>query len=158
MLNTKDHFLLGEFFEIFDKQMQLLDNLRTDVACSDNVNIFEGFPRDLSFIRGEAVIIPKGELKTMSKPDHVILSLHPYYDRRFEHCLGLTSSLCTEKRLEVLFDLKEKWTRGELDTYLMPFVDLSVKFDTYLMKNTRMIREPNPFDPTKEVAYFLKKF
>lgn len=160
MLNTKDHFFLSEFFEIFEKQMQLLDNLRNEVASGSDSsgNIFEGCPRDLSFLRGEAIIIPRNELKSVSKPDHVILSFHPYYDRRFEHCLGLPSSLSSEKRIAVLFDLKDKWTRGELETYMTPFVDLSVKFDTYLMKNTRMIREPNPFDPAKEVAYYLKKF
>jgi hypothetical protein len=52
--------------------------------------------------------------------------------------------------------VKEKWTKNELEAFLDPFLD--VKFDTYLMKNTRMIKEKNPFNPSVEVMYYVKKF
>lgn len=60
--------------------------------------------------------------------------------------------------MEALFRIKDKWSKGELEAQLVPFIDLNVKFDSYLMKNTRMIKETNPFDSSKEVAYYLRKF
>ena len=86
--------------------------------------------------------------------DDVIYYAHPYYSRKFEFCSG-----SAEQRLEALFRIKERWTKGELESYLSPFIDLSVKLDTYLNKSTKMIIEKNPFDSSKDVAlYYIKKF
>ena len=103
-----------------------------------NNNLFEGYSDyDLSFLRGFAFLIPMQDIKTLSKPqDHVIKFAHKYYSKEFEYCGG-----SAEKRLEALFNLKDKWTKGEIEAYLKPFIDLNVKLDTYLMKNTRMIKE-----------------
>ena len=59
-------------------------------------------------------------------------------------------------RLAALFGVKEKWTKGELEAFLEPYLD--VKLDVYLMKNTRMIKDRNPFDPQSEVMLYIKKF
>ena len=89
----------------------------------------------------------------VNKSDHVIKRLHPFLSMEFENCNG-----SAEKRLEVLFQIKDKWTKKELEGYLLPFIDLTVKFDAYIMKNTRFVKERNPFDPEIEVAYYLRKF
>jgi len=38
------------------------------------------------------------------------------------------------------------------------YVDKSVNFDNYLIKNTKIIKEKNPFNKDIEIAYYLKKF
>jgi len=89
----------------------------------------------------------------VNKQDDVIKLLHPFYSIEFENAYG-----SIERRLEGLYEVKDKWTKQELEIYVKPFIDLNVNFDTYLMKNTKIIKEKNPFDMTKEVNYFLKKF
>ena len=166
-LEFKNHYLLGEYLEALNKALELalpvpesslVDPKQESAAISSPFNVFKNLfenykDQDLSFLKGYAILIPASELKANYRDDHVIKSLHIYYAEEFRHCLG-----SHEKRLEVLFTIKEKWTKGELETYLTPFIDLTLKFDTYLMKNTRMIREKNPFDPSQEVAYYVKKF
>lgn len=85
--------------------------------------------------------------------DHVIKSLDPFFSPEFEYC-----NASAEQRLEALFKVKDRWTKGELEAYVAPFIDLTAKFDTYLMKNTRMVRDKNPFDSKLEVAYYMRKF
>ena len=53
-------------------------------------NLFEGFKGyDLSFLQGNAIIIPQTEIKEFDrKKDHVIKLLHPYYSQEFEYCGG----------------------------------------------------------------------
>lgn len=89
----------------------------------------------------------------MSKHDDVIRLLHPYYSAEFEY-----SNNSAEKRLDALFEIKDKWTQQELVHYLRRFVDIGVNFDNYLIKNAKIIREKNPFDQRKDIAYYLKKF
>ncbi len=122
-----------------------------DTSSKDNEkNLFENFTAfDLSPLIGSAFIIPK----TGGMSDHVIKPLDPFFSREFEYC-----NASPESRLEALFKIKDRWTKCELEAYVAPFIDLTAKFDTYLMKNTRMIRDKNPFDHTKEVAYYLRKF
>ena len=117
-------------------------------------NIFENYKGyDMSFLRGMAILIPKMDLKMVNKPDDVIKLLNPYFSKEFDHCYGNP-----ERRLEAMFDIKDKWTRAELEVYLLPFIDLNLKFDNYLLKNTRMIKEFNPFDKEKDIVYYMKKF
>lgn len=89
----------------------------------------------------------------VNKQDDVIKLLSPYYSVEFEYCYGNA-----EKRLEALFEVKDMWTKGELEVYIKPFIDINANFDSYLMKNTKIIKERNPFDKEKEIAYYLKKF
>ena len=110
-------------------------------AFEPNKNLFEGFKDyDLSFLIGNAIIIPHGEIKDFSsldrKKDHVIKLLHPFFNSEFEYCGGNA-----EQRLDALFKIKERWTKGELEAYIAPYIDLTSKFDQYLMKNTKILRE-----------------
>lgn len=152
----KSPFYLSELIERLRENIESIGVPSSTLMEADpSKNLFEGLTEfDLSFIIGQAVIIPKDQIKlVMDKKDHAIRSLHPYFAPELDGC-----GSSAEKRLEALFALKEKWTKSELESYLTPFIDLTVKFDTYLMKNTRMIKEANPFDPSKETAYYIKKF
>jgi len=60
-----------------------------------------------------------------------------------------------EKTFRDCLKSRDKWTKPELDAYVKPFIDLNQNFDAYLMKNTKIIKETNPFDPTKDIAYCL---
>jgi hypothetical protein len=55
------------------------------------------------------VIIPCSEQRNANKIDDIIKVLDPYISTEFLHCFG-----CAEKRLEKLFEIKEKWTHAEL--------------------------------------------
>ena len=79
--------------------------------------------------------------------------LHPFLSPEFKDCHN-----STEKRLEALFFIKNQWTKGELQYYIEPFLELGINFDSYLMKNLKVIKEKNPFDSSKEIVYYLKKF
>ena len=57
-----------------------------------------------------------------------------------------------------MFDIKDRWTHPELYLYLKDFIDIGVNFDNYLMKNTKILREKNPFNLEKDITYYLKKF
>ena len=60
--------------------------------------------------------------------------------------------------MDTLFKIKERWTRSEFEAYIAPYIDLTAKFDQYLLKNTKILREKSPFDPAKEVAFYIRKF
>jgi hypothetical protein len=49
----------------------------------------------------------------VNKQDHVIKLLNPFYSIEFEKCYG-----SAEKRLEALFEIKNKWTKPELEAYI----------------------------------------
>jgi hypothetical protein len=55
------------------------------------------------------VIIPCSEQRNANKIDDIIKVLDPYISTEFLHYFG-----CAEKRLEKLFEIKEKWTHAEL--------------------------------------------
>lgn len=118
-------------------------------------NLFEGMKLfDISCLKGHAVVIPLNEIKDFAlKQDHILNLLDQYYSHNFQDCLG-----SAEKRLEALFQIKDKWTKSELETYLSDFIDLSVKLDAYLMKNTRIVKDKHPFIQGIEIAYYIKKF
>ena len=75
--------------------------------------------------------------------DDLLISLHPFFGMEAEEPENL------EKRLQKLFLIKDKWTFREIQTYMIDFCDpdVSSKFDVWLAKNTRQVKEPNPFDP-----------
>jgi hypothetical protein len=81
--------------------------------------------------RGLAIIIPGSEQKLVNKTDDIIRILDPYNSDEF-----LLSYGSAEKRLEKLFEIKDKWIIGELKVYLQEFIELGVNFDSYLLKNT----------------------
>lgn len=101
----------------------------------------------MSYLKGQAVILPGQH----AKQGHIIRWLHPFYSDALKACMN-----SPDARLAALFGVKEKWTKGELEAFLEPYLD--VKIDAYLMKNTRMIKDRNPFDPQAEVMLYLKKF
>ena len=63
-----------------------------------------------------------------------------------------------EQRLITLFDFKAKWTYEELRVYMEDFIEKGADVENFLMKNTRMVKEKNPFNEEKEVNYYIKKF
>jgi hypothetical protein len=77
-------------------------------------NIFENYSGyDLSYLKGNAILIPIQELKMVNKVDHVVRLLNPYYSVEFENAYGNP-----EKRMEALFLIKDKWTKQELEIYI----------------------------------------
>lgn len=75
--------------------------------------------------------------------DDLIKSLDPHFSKEFQ---GTYEDI--ELRLERLFMIKDKWTIREIHCYLVEFCDPEIesKFDTWLSRNTRVIKEANPFD------------
>jgi len=63
-------------------------------------------------------------------------------------------------RLERLFLIKDKWSSSEIKSFITDFCDPEIdqKFDTWLGKNTRALKETNPFDPQVSSLYYVKKF
>lgn len=104
-------------------------------------------------MKGYAIIIPSQELRMLNKQDDVIRLLHPYYSSEFDACGN-----SHDKRLLALFEIKDRWTYQELTLYLKQFIDIGVNFDTYLLKNAKVIKEKNPFNPDKDINYYLRKF
>lgn len=120
-----------------------------------STNLFEGYSEyDLSCLHGEAIIIPQREvLDANLRHDNAIMILNPYHSRQFQYCHE-----SVDKRLEALFKIKEKWTKSELNSYIKPFVDLTTNFDSYLLKNTRVIPDKNPFNSAQDITYYVRKF
>lgn len=58
----------------------------------------------------------------------------------------------------IFFEIKEKWTFRELETYLSDFIDADMGFDNFLLKFRRMIKEKNPFDESKDINFYIRKF
>ena len=79
----------------------------------------------------------------MGSDDDLIKSLHPYFSDVFSDCFENG-----ELRLERLFQVKEKWTIRELQSFLTDFLEpeIDAKFESWLVKNTRTLKEQNPFD------------
>ncbi|TNV78326.1 hypothetical protein FGO68_gene5174 [Halteria grandinella] len=143
----KDLFIMVE--EVDLKQLQ------KGGSFEPSKNLFEGFQDfDLSCLKSQALIVPMSEIKDVSlRQDHMIILLDSLYTLKLEQCQG-----SIQKRLDVLFQIKEKWTKAELETYLSQFIDLTLTFDQYLMKNTRIVRDQHPFIPSADIAYYVKKF
>lgn len=82
------------------------DPLNKRVMSGFSNNLFELYSNyDLSFLKGSAIILPVQELRMVNKQDDVIRLLHPFYSQEFEFCYN-----SPEKRLDALFDIKDKWT------------------------------------------------
>jgi predicted DNA-binding protein (UPF0278 family) len=62
--------------------------------------------------------------------------------------------------LEKIFQVKDKWTFKELQRYLVEFCepDIQKKFDMWLMKNTRTVKEPNAFNDKLTTQLYVKMF
>lgn len=168
MLYVKGDYYLNEFIAALKHAIELAlplenqaDTQMKDEDDNNNAsqkdfanNLYEHYPNyDLSFLKGYAIIIPAAELRVLNKQDDVIRLLHPYYSSEFEHC-GNNH----ERRLDALFEIKDKWTYSELSLYLKNFTDVGVNFDNYLLKNTKILKEKNPFNQEKEITFYLRKF
>lgn len=162
LLTVKGSFHLKEFISVLKHGIDLalpIDLQSLSVNDSESsfdpiTNLFENYKGyDLTFLKGNAVIIPSSELRMVNKTDDAIKLLDPFYSPEFRGCYGNA-----EKRLEVMFEIKDKWTHSELVQYISQFIDIGVNFDNFLMKNTRILRDKNPFDPSRDINYYLKKF
>ena len=60
--------------------------------------------------------------------------------------------------MDCLFKLKEKWQLCELEALLSEFLEPDVKMLVMLGKNTRVVKEQNPLDKTRQVNYYIRKF
>lgn len=89
----------------------------------------------------------------MNTKDDIIRILDPYNSFEIVSCDG-----DPQKILQNLFEIKEKWTFRELETYMSDFIDVDMNFDNFLIKFTRMIKEKNPFDESKDVNFYIRKF
>lgn len=108
MLYVKGDFFLKEYVQALKCAFDIaLDSEYLPSAEFDSSqNLFELYNGyNLAFLKGYAVIIPQQELKMINKPDDVIKILHPYYSKEFDGCFG-----SVERRLEQLFEIKDKWT------------------------------------------------
>ena len=75
--------------------------------------LYEGFGSDYSELRGHCILIPKSQnFNSISKTDDIIKQLNPMISSEF------TQSQTFEQKIAILFNLKEKWTLGELELYL----------------------------------------
>jgi hypothetical protein len=160
MLAVKGDFFLGEYLSAIKHSLEI-NGIKEDSSSltssgfNVNNNLYEGLKDfDLSFLSGSAILIPQSDIKDLGKRhDHIIRLLHPFYSDDFEFCDGTPQS-----RLDALFKIKDRWTKGELDHYIAPFIDIGANFDQYLIKNTRVIKEKNPFDSSREVLVYMRKF
>lgn len=97
--------------------------------------------------------MPAQELRSFGQTEDVIRVLHPFYSSEFQFC-----GSSAEKRLQALFEVKDKWTYGELEAFLKPFVEPGANFDSFLMKNARVMKEKNQFARERDVTYYVRKF
>jgi hypothetical protein len=66
--------------------------------------LFEGYNKyDLTYLKGHAIILPKNDL--VNKHDDIIVPLDSILSPIFNVCYNNT-----EKRLDALFQIKDKWT------------------------------------------------
>ena len=54
-----------------------------------------------------------------------------------------------ETRLNALFEVKPKWTQGELETYLSEWIEPEFKLSVLLSRMARAVREDNPYSIQK---------
>ena len=159
LLYVKEHFYLKEFFKALEEALTLaFDDLSfLSIAASDfdaSANLYEGYKEhDLSFLKGKAVIIPSGLLRTFNQSDDFIRVLDVYSSPEFFECQGEPM-----KVLEQLFEIKDKWSKEELKPYLEGIVEKGSSLDSFLLKSARMIKEKNPFDSSKDINLYIKKF
>ncbi len=121
-----------------------------DLASQDpSPNLFPDFTEmDLRYLKGHAILLPSSQLKQYDQHDDAIKLLE-IYD-------GVLESSSAEARLVSLFRVKDKWTADELHIYLADWLEMG--WETFLLKNAKMLKEKNPFDESKEITYYINKF
>lgn len=78
-----------------------------------NGEIFEGFGGELSELKDFAVLIPdKQNFTHIHTTDTILKWLDPILSLEFKTCTTF------EKKMEVLFKVKDKWTAGEFERYM----------------------------------------
>jgi len=114
--------------------------------------LFEGLGDDFGYLVSYAVIIP-----TTTKPEkwdqNVVVYLHKHYNAALA-----AASTSFESRLAALFEIKPRWTYGELETYLNEWVEPELKLQTLLGRLARTVKDDNPFMAGKQCIYYTKKF
>jgi hypothetical protein len=169
-----DGFRLREYVETLKNQFELLIppflmQGETEPEVDAKTNLFEGFAAmDLSFLRGFAIIIPNAHLRPHEKgavagnvgqieeaADDLIKILNPYTSEQFSEC-----HISIDARLEVLFNIKDKWTYREIESYIKEFTDVEMqqKYDQWLSRNTRLHKETNPLNDKLSSQFYIKKF
>ena len=98
------------------------------------------------------VIPAKHNFDEIAKTDTILKYLDPMLSPEFK------SSLTFVDKLAVLFSIKEKWTIGELELYLKDTLEPEQNFQTLLQRNTRTLKEQNPFDAKRTTLFYTKKF
>jgi hypothetical protein len=150
---------LHEFVKLYTDECLLtmpsyLQNTESDEKSWVRKNLFPEFAEtDLSFLAGHAIVIPHAHLRVHERGQvygeaasdsiyDVIKALSPY-DLMFTEC---TDS--PQKRLEMLFAVKDKWSVQELQAQLSMFVEPAqvAKFDAWVAKFTRSCKEKNPYN------------
>ena len=109
-------------------------------------NLIEGLTGiDLGYLKRYAFITFK---EHYHEKDHMISPIDYY---------SLGDNL--KDRLQSLYQLKKKWTKGELQTFLGEFLDdYKNDINQLLSKEMKFLKEKNPLDSEKEIFYYLKKF
>lgn len=167
-----DGFYLSEFVEAVKHQFELFipTSLQApDAEVDPKSNLLEGYAAmDLSFLKGFAIIIPSAHLRAHEKgavagtlglakerADDLIKLLSPYKSKQFAECHA-----DTDARLEVLFNIKDKWTYKEIEAYIKSFTDQEThqKYDQWLSRNSRLHKEANPFNEKVITQFYIKKF
>ena len=79
--------------------------------------------------------------------------LDPMMSVEFETCTTF------EKRITMMFEsIKQKWTIDELGRYLKGTLEPEQNMTVLLSRNSRTVKEKNPFDATKSTTFYVKKF
>ena len=82
-------------------------------------------------LKGNAVIIPKAA----GRETEILLFSKYYSDLLVRHSSGF------EDRLKALFEVKPKWTFGEIETYLGDWVEPDQKINVLLSRLARAVKE-----------------
>lgn len=145
-----DGYRLSEFVSVLKSAFELgiPSNLTSSLvethesAFDPKQNLFEHYKHmDLSCLVGQAVIIPyehqRVHERNTTDKDDIIIALNPYFHPELAVCMENV-----ERKIEVLFKIKEKWTARELKTILKDFCepDVDAKFDIWLNKNSRTVK------------------
>lgn len=153
LLNEKDNYYLAEFIEILNKTFTIVmdeDSLAKVEEKTKNLdpknNLLEGLTEmDLSYLKKFTYITCK---EGYHEKDHVIHAVDYY---------ALGENLKT--RLQKLYELKKKWTKGELQTFLGEFLDdYKGDINHFIAKELKLVKQKNPFDQEKQIFYYQKKF
>ena len=104
-------------------------------------------------MKGLCILIPaKHNYNYLHKTDTILKWLDPMLSIEFEACTTF------EQKLAVLFTVKEKWTAGELELYLKSTLEPEQNLQVLLQRNSRTVKEQNPFDAKKTTLFYIKKF